>query len=168
MLYLILKSGSVNDFDEYNKTFGPFTSDDLQELKDKKLIKVKKNVKEIELADINDYYDETSDPIYWKNEFFEIFPKGVTNRAGYYVKSNSGAVLKKLQTFIRKNKKYAKKEIVLQATKNYIGKQSMSGFEMCKIAPWFIEKDGVSILASECQAILDNKEKVKTEDNKLV
>lgn len=161
VLFLILKNGSVDDFDQYNKQFGPFTSDDLQSLKDKKLIKTTKGAKEIELKDINQYYDETSDPIYWSKEFLELFPKGASNRAGYYIRSNGPAVLSKLQKFVRKHKKYANKDIILQATKNYIGRQAMSGFEMCKLAPWFVEKDGISILESECRAIIDNESKLK-------
>ncbi len=86
----------------------------------------------------------------WIESWCEIFPKGVKS-GGYYVKSNAQDCLKKMIKFI-KVRKYSKEQI-FQATKNYIDRKAKENYAYMMRADYFIEKDGVSALASECENI---------------
>jgi len=168
--FLIATTGSVSEYEAFVKEFGEPTIQDLKKFRKIGLLKVPegKKVKELTIFDVNDNYDNSSDPELWIDEFMEIFPGGVRNKAGYYIRTSKRIVLKKLIKFIKENKEFAKKDMIMQATQNYINKQASSGFQMCKLAPNFIEKDGSSVLAAECQGIKDNKKQTNTESIDLV
>jgi hypothetical protein len=72
---------------------------------------------------------------------------------GYAVKSGKASCSTKLRTFLKDHKEYTQ-EIVLQATKNYIEKCKFNGYQYMKLANYFINKDGVSVLETWCDQIV--------------
>lgn len=82
----------------------------------------------------------------WIEQWLELFPKGVKS-GGYYVKSNKEDCLKKMIKFL-KIRKYTKKQI-FEATQNYIDRKAKENYSYMMKAEYFIEKDGVSTLATE-------------------
>lgn len=90
----------------------------------------------------------------WMKEWYNLFPKGVKS-GGYYVKSDLSGCMKKMRKFQSQHPEFSQ-QIILDATKNYIENCEKKGYQYMKIAPYFIEKDGVSMLAGECDALSDN------------
>lgn len=90
------------------------------------------------------------------NSFIELFPKGIKNRAGYYIKGNKEDVRSKFVTFMRKYK-YTH-EVILKATEKYLNKQKNEGYAFCMLSNFFIIKNGTSLLATECEAIMNGSE----------
>lgn len=97
----------------------------------------------------------------WIDEWFDLFPKGVKSGGYYTVRCDKQGCIKKLKNFI-KNYPEFDKQIILQATKNYVNEAALQGYAYMKTAPYFIEKSGVSLLAGFCEALINN------EDNKIV
>lgn len=93
-------------------------------------------------------------PSDWMDEWFDLWPKGVKS-GGYYVRADKYGCTEKMKRFIRRNPKYSK-DIIMQATKSYLAASRVEGYSFIKLAPNFIEKEKVSMLAGECEAILDN------------
>lgn len=94
------------------------------------------------------------------NSYYELFPKGVKT-GNLFVKSNKAKCGSKLKKFIQNHKEYTE-EIILQATKNYIEYCKRKNYEFMKTAFYFIDKDGVSILESECENILNGGESAES------
>ena len=46
----------------------------------------------------------------------------------------------------------------MEATKSYLNEQSIKGYTYSKLAPYFIEKRGMSVLSGECEHILETGE----------
>lgn len=86
--------------------------------------------------------------------FIELFPKGIKNRAGYYIRGNKEDIRTKLIAFMRKYK-YSH-EVILKATTKYLNKQKNDGYAFCMLSNFFIMKNGVSLLATECEAVMNN------------
>lgn len=87
----------------------------------------------------------------------KLFPKGVKS-GGYYVSGDRKSCLMKLKRF-RKKYDYNENEI-LQATLNYVQRMSEQGYQYMQLAHFFIEKNGVSNLAAECEQLkVDDSEK---------
>jgi hypothetical protein len=97
------------------------------------------------------------------DKWFDLWPKGVKS-GGYYVKTDSNGCKTKLTKFIKRNPQYTK-EIIMQATERYLFVKSLDGYDYTTLAPNFIEKNGVSMLAGECEDILNN---VKTSEPEIV
>jgi hypothetical protein len=85
-------------------------------------------------------------------EFYNLWPRGIMS-GGYAVKSGKASCSTKLRTFLKDHKEYTQ-EIVLQATKNYIEKCKFNGYQYMKLANYFINKDGVSVLETWCDQIV--------------
>lgn len=85
----------------------------------------------------------------------ELFPKGVKS-GGKLVKSAEGDIANKLRKFFKKYK-YSQEQ-VLQATKNYVESKRKEGWSFMQTAAYFIEKDGVSNLAAECDNLNTSEE----------
>jgi hypothetical protein len=98
----------------------------------------------------------------WINEWLEMFPKGVKS-GGYYIKTDLNGCRKKMRKFTSTHPEYTK-ETIIKATQNYINRCEHNGYQYMKIAPYFIEKDGVSMLSGECEAIITNIDEY-TNDN---
>jgi hypothetical protein len=91
----------------------------------------------------------------WLNRWFDLWPKGVKS-GGYYVRTDYTGSLKKMRRFIINRPDISLDEI-LQATKNYIENCRINDYRYMKLAPHFIEKDGISILAGEVEALRDSQ-----------
>lgn len=85
-------------------------------------------------------------------KFLGYFPEGVRNRGGKTIKTNIPDTAKKMRSFLTKYKYTT--DIVLKATEMYVSKKRQEGYAWCTAAMYFISKNGVSELASECDAIL--------------
>jgi hypothetical protein len=90
----------------------------------------------------------------WIDEWYSLWPQGVKS-GGYYVKSDKSGCKNKLQKFLKNNSTITK-DIIIQATKNYITEQENSGYKYMRMAPYFVEKNGLSVLSGYCEAIMEN------------
>ena len=91
----------------------------------------------------------------WIEEWRNLFPSGVKS-GGYSVRGDKQGILKKMKDFMKNNPKFTK-EIIFKATENYINTKKKDGYNYMKLAHYFIQKDGVSELASLCEELMDNK-----------
>lgn len=88
-------------------------------------------------------------------EWFDLWPKGVTS-GNYYVRSDIKACEDKMNKFMKKYPKYTK-EIIMNATSNYINRLKLDGYNYIKLATNFIEKERISVLAGECERIVESE-----------
>ena len=87
-------------------------------------------------------------------DYYEIWPRGIVSGNGP-VRNSPQACKEKLKAFL---KEYSySSEIILQATKNYVNRMKQEGFKYMKHAPYFISKDGISMLAAECELVVSGK-----------
>ena len=89
----------------------------------------------------------------WYEEWYSLWPKGVKT-GGYYIRSGKLGTKVRLKNFIQKYPNFTK-EIIIKATKRYLQEQSIQGYTHTKLAHYFIEKEGVSTLAAECENLDD-------------
>lgn len=92
----------------------------------------------------------------WIDEWYDLFPKGVRS-GGYLVRDGKTSCIKKLTKFTKDNP-HISKEDILKATKNYITTCKLKNYDYMKLASYFIEKDGMSTLAAECENLTSLKE----------
>lgn len=81
----------------------------------------------------------------------EIFPKGVKT-GGYPVRGTKGGCMKKMKKFIKSHKDITMKEIY-DATRLYVKEKSIERYSYMKMADYFIEKDGGSMLEAYVERI---------------
>lgn len=105
-----------------------------------------------------------SNPSKWIDEWFDLWPQGVRS-GGYYVRTDRLGCLRKLKSFAKRYPEYSE-EIILKATKAYLDNLRNEGYAYVKLAPNFIEKNGVSTLAGECQSLLDASHKSQINSEK--
>lgn len=91
-------------------------------------------------------------------EMRELFPKGIKS-GGYPVRSSVYDIADKLKKFMKKHT-YSN-EVILNATKQYLRRKESENWNFVQIAVYFIEKNGVSALAAECESLVENNEDVK-------
>lgn len=92
----------------------------------------------------------------WIDSWRNIFPEGVNN-AGYRYRGNKLEVLKKMTKFVTLYPEYSLEEI-FTATKRYVERFSIRGYNYMQQAHYFIEKKDVgSALASECENLKETK-----------
>lgn len=106
--------------------------------------------------------------IEFAEKFKELFPKGVKS-GGYPVRSSTADIADKLRKFFKKHK-YTQEQ-VLEATKRYVERKGSEGYSFMQTAVYFIEKNGSSNLAAECDSLGDVSEeniKVKTNIHKML
>ncbi len=99
----------------------------------------------------------------WIDEWYNLWPQGIKS-GGYYVKSDKTGCKNKLIRFMRNNPEFSK-SIIIQATQNYIQEQELQGYRYMRMAPYFIEKNGMSVLAGYCEAIQQNYTDTTQESN---
>ena len=100
----------------------------------------------------------------WIDEWLDLWPRGMKS-GGYYIRGNRRVVLFKMKLFTKVYPEF-NKEVIFNATKQYLNRMAADGFRYSKLSQYFIMKENVSVLADECQAILDeNREKVELENN---
>ena len=92
------------------------------------------------------------------DSFMDLFPKGIKNLAGHYVRSNRNDVAKKLKLVIKKYK--LSSDIILKVTKNYTDHWRDRDFKYCKSSNYYVLKDNISLLADDC---LNYKEEEATD-----
>jgi hypothetical protein len=99
----------------------------------------------------------------WIEEYYDLFPKGIKS-GGFYVRSSIQDCSNKMNKFIIDNPQFTK-DIILEATKNYINDCKARNYDKMKLAPYFIIKDGTSMLSGYCEAyvqgINDNQDTYK-------
>lgn len=93
----------------------------------------------------------------WFNEWREIFPEG-SNSAGYRYRGNRLEGLKKMIKFVD-SYDFTKEEI-FEATRQYVQRFAIRGYNYMQQAHYFIEKkDSGSTLASECEGLKEQSDK---------
>lgn len=85
------------------------------------------------------------------NEFRELFPEGI-KQGNQSVRNSTVDIGKKLTKFLKEYKQYDF-DIILKATRRYINRCKQDDYKYIKISHYFIYKDGISALASECESI---------------
>lgn len=98
----------------------------------------------------------------WIDDWFNLFPKGVKS-GGYLVRSDKQGCLNKMRKFINRYPNY-NKDIILKATADYIDYSRINNWKFMSLAHYFIIKNDVSILAAQCESILDKIESGKDVD----
>ena len=93
------------------------------------------------------------------NKIRDLFPVGVKS-GGYPVRSSVVDIADKLRKFFKKHKSYTQEQ-VLEATTKYVNRKKNEGYSYMQKAVFFIEKDGVSTLASE----IDGLQETSSGDN---
>jgi hypothetical protein len=92
----------------------------------------------------------------WIDQWRELFPKG-SNRGGYRYRGDKQGCLKKMIKFVKTNPSIKIPEI-FAATKNYIHSYEVKNdFQYIKLAHYFIEKDGISTLASNIEGLTEEQ-----------
>jgi len=84
----------------------------------------------------------------------DLFPVGVKS-GGYPVRSSVVDIADKLRKFFKKHKSYTQEQ-VLEATTKYVNRKKGEGYSYMQKAVFFIEKDGMSTLASEIDALQES------------
>jgi hypothetical protein len=90
----------------------------------------------------------------WITDWYELWPTGIKS-GGYYLKTDKKGSLRKMKNFLINNPEYTR-ELIMKATQNYLLEQSIKGYSYTKLAPYFIIKDGISVLAGECEVLENN------------
>lgn len=89
----------------------------------------------------------------WIDLWFNLFPRGVKS-GGYLVRSDKNGCLNKMKKFVKNNPLFTR-DIILKATNDYIDYMRMKNYAYMSLAHYFINKDGMSILAGQCEALLE-------------
>lgn len=95
---------------------------------------------------------KTDDILVLAQRIRDLFPKGIKS-GGYPIRSNVYDIADKLKKFMKKHK-YSP-ELIIKATENYIKRKETEGWNFTQIAVYFIEKNGMSTLASECEGLIE-------------
>tara|TARA_R110002012_G_scaffold74735_1_gene189376 strand:+ start:1950 stop:2513 length:564 start_codon:yes stop_codon:yes gene_type:complete len=91
----------------------------------------------------------------WIEEWRGLFPKGIKT-AGYSVRGTKGGCVKKMKKFIREHKDTTKEQI-FKATERYVEEKRRVRYGYMRIADYFIEKDGGSLLESYVEQLDSNE-----------
>ena len=95
-------------------------------------------------------------------EYNNLWPKKLLP-SNYYARSNKKDVERAFNSFYKKYR--FDWETVIKATKRYVERKQLANWEYCKTSAYFIMKNGMSELATECEVILngeENEQKFKT------
>ncbi len=100
-----------------------------------------------------EFFPLKSGPEEWIDEYYNLFPKGVTSIAGYPIRTDKSDCLKKLIKFT--NEFDYSKGVIITATKNYLNIQKRTNYSHCKQSNYLIYKDNLSVLSGLCEIIKD-------------
>lgn len=81
------------------------------------------------------------------DKYMELFPKGIKNISGHYIRSNRKDVSVKLKRLIVKHK--LDHEKLLLVTKEYVDSWALKDYTYMKNSMYYIEKDGYSTLVDD-------------------
>lgn len=85
----------------------------------------------------------------WIEDYRKLFPKGVRS-GGYPVRGSKKGCLLKMERFVKDNPQYTK-DMIMNVTAEYVDRKRRQSYQHMKLADYFIDKDGVSMLAAECE-----------------
>lgn len=159
--------GKEELLNKYIADCGKMTTDFLDRLINQEYIKAEKNsdgkyfLSTIFLTDkAIALFPEPNKPADWISQWFGCWPKGVKS-GGSYISSDEKGCLKKMEKFCKDHPEYSK-GIIIGATKKYLDSMRVKNYEYCKLAPYFISKDGVSVLDGYCADLLNSVGKAST------
>lgn len=92
----------------------------------------------------------------WINDWYDLFPKRIKS-GGYYVRSDIKGCKTKLKRFMLRYPEFSK-DTILKATKKYVDDMENNNYKFMKIAPYFIEKNGISMLYGYCESLTTDSE----------
>jgi hypothetical protein len=99
-------------------------------------------------------------------KLIEIYPQGVKS-GGYTVRGSKVDVIDKLRKFFKKHK-YTHEQVI-QAVERYVERKRKDKWDYMQRLIYFIEKDGSSNLAAECDnLVVPVKQEVETSINKMI
>ena len=87
-------------------------------------------------------------------KFRDLFPKGVKTN-NHPVRGNLTNITRKMQKFKVDFPDYTD-DIILAATKKYVADKAKEGYSFMKVAEYLVYKDGNSMLASLCDAMIED------------
>lgn len=87
----------------------------------------------------------------WVDEFRDLWPAGQFS-GGYRIKGDRRACQEKLKQFLKDYPEYDK-DTILAATKRYLERKERENWQFVQLAHYFISKNKVSTLATECEAL---------------
>jgi hypothetical protein len=93
----------------------------------------------------------------WIQEYRELFP--AKTPSGRLLRGTPSGCIKKMQTFVKQNSSrdnIITKEVVINATKEYLKGQAREGYMYTKAANYFILKDQDSLLLQHIEILKDN------------
>lgn len=89
-------------------------------------------------------------------KYVELFPKGIKS-GGYYVKTSYKSCTRKLKKFLEDYPEFTP-DIILKATENYVADMAERNYDKMRLAPYFIEKDGISGLWTYCDRLVNSND----------
>lgn len=102
----------------------------------------------------DEFYPKKEGVEEWIDDWYELFPKGVKS-GGLPVKTDKPDCLKKMIKFCKEYPEYTK-GIIMTATQKYLIEMKNKNWAYCKLAPYLIYKDGMSMLSGLCQGVYEN------------
>lgn len=88
----------------------------------------------------------------WIEDWRQLFPNIKASHGN--VRGDRQGCIKKMKSFIKKYPEFTK-DIIFKGTLGYIQAKKRDGYQYMKLAHYFIEKDGISDLASYCEQVGD-------------
>lgn len=137
-----LDDNDIIDISLDSKGYIYFSKIVLKENGKKLLDEYKKLVKSDNIAGQDNNFQQFLD------SWYDLWPKGIKS-GGYYVKTDKNGCGKNLQKFIKNNPNISK-ETILKATEKYLMDMKDRNYSMCKLAPYFVYKDNLSLLEGYC------------------
>ncbi len=103
----------------------------------------------------------------WITTWHELWPVGIKNLNGNYIRGDKNGALSKMKAFIKNNPLYTK-GVIIAATKKYLSVQRTKGYTYCTQSHYFVIKDSISLLSTFCDEVLRsiNTEEDIKEDGK--
>jgi hypothetical protein len=80
----------------------------------------------------------------WIADWRDLFPRGIKT-GGYPLRGTKSGCEKKMKQFIKANRGVTK-EMIFKATKKYLDERALHRYQYTKMADYFINKDGSSML----------------------
>lgn len=103
---------------------------------------------------LDEYWPKKEGVEEWILNWYELFPKGIKS-GGLPIKTDLADCTKKMIKFCKEYPEYTK-GIIITATQKYLNEMKQKNWAYCKIAPYLIYKDGMSILSGLCQGVYEN------------
>jgi len=156
-----------------HKMLNPITMDiNLKSLESKGFIKIMENKiiarnKAVKLVEGEPYVyqEEVYRVEEWIQEWRELFPKGIKS-GGHLVRGSKQGCTKKMKAFVNKTKDVTKDKI-FRATSRYLSERRSARYSYCKVADYFISKDGMSMLESYIEQLEGSVSDFDTNTNNM-